>query len=94
MLCFSKASTSALRVNLGFQGVLDVVIAGIGCALPNGRVVCSCSSGETFGNVNPHVWVFIGSDARTTMQQFWQCDSNWLVTPIQANWIDNLWPGG
>ena len=41
---FSKASTSALRLILGFQGVLGVVIAGIGCTLPNGRVVHSGSS--------------------------------------------------
>ena len=44
MPCFSKASTSALRVILGFQGVLGVAIAGIGCALPNGGVVHSGSS--------------------------------------------------
>ena len=46
---FSKASTSVLRLILGFQGVLGVVIAEIGCALPNGRVVCSGSPGESRG---------------------------------------------
>ena len=53
MPCFSKASTSALRVILGFQGVLGVAIAGIGCAPPNGRVVHSGSSGEIGGMLIP-----------------------------------------
>ena len=46
---FSKALTSAVRLILGFQGVLGVVVAGIGCATPSGGVVCSGSSGESKG---------------------------------------------
>ena len=46
---FSKSLTSALRLILGFQGILGVVIAGIGCALPSGGVVHSGSSGESRG---------------------------------------------
>ena len=49
MPCFSKSSTSAIRLILGFQGVLGVVAAGIACALPSGRVVHSGSSGESRG---------------------------------------------
>ena len=42
---FSKSLTSAVRVILGFQGVLGVVAARIACALPSGRVVHSGSLG-------------------------------------------------
>ena len=82
MPCFSKASTSALRVILGFQGVLGVVIAGIGLALPNGGVAHSGSSGKSRRMSIPYLWVFISSDSRTAMQLFWRGDGNWLVTPI------------
>ena len=48
---FSKPLTSAIRLILGFQVVLGVVVvaAGILCALPSGRVVCPGSSGESRG---------------------------------------------
>ena len=46
MPCFSKSLTSAVRLILGFQGVLGVVATGITCTPPSGRVVCSGSSGE------------------------------------------------
>ena len=42
---FSKSLTSAVRLILGFQGVLGVVAARIACTLPSGGVVCSGSSG-------------------------------------------------
>ena len=46
---FSKSSTSAVRLILGFQGVLGVVAAGIACTPPSGRVVHSGSSGGSRG---------------------------------------------
>ena len=46
---FSKSSTSAIRLILGFQGVLGVVAVGIACAPSSGRVVHSGSSGESTG---------------------------------------------
>ena len=46
---FSKSLTSAVRLILGFQGVLSVVDDGIVCALPSGRVVHSGSSVESRG---------------------------------------------
>ena len=79
---FSKSSTSAIRVILGFQGVLGVVVNGIACTLPSGGVVHSGSLGESRGTSIPYVWVFISSDARATMQWLWQGDGNQLVTPI------------
>ena len=42
---FSKSLTSAIRMILGFQGVLGVVTVRIACAPPSGRVVHSGSSG-------------------------------------------------
>ena len=42
---FNKSLTSAIRVILGFQGVLGIVAARVACTLPSGRVVCSGSSG-------------------------------------------------
>ena len=44
---FSKSLTSAVRLILGFQGVLGVVANGIACTLPSGRVVHSDSLGES-----------------------------------------------
>ena len=41
----SKSLTSAIRLILGFQGVLGVVAARIACDLPSGRVVHSGASG-------------------------------------------------
>ena len=41
----SKSLTSAIRVTLGFPGVLGVMSVGVACALPKGRVVHSGSSG-------------------------------------------------
>ena len=41
---FSKSSTSAVRLILGFQGVLGVVAVGMVCTPPNGTDVHSRSS--------------------------------------------------
>ena len=46
---FSKSSTLAIRLILGFQGVLGVVANGIACTLPSGGVVHSGSLGEGRG---------------------------------------------
>ena len=47
MPCFSKSLTSAVRLILGFQGVLGVVADGIACTQPSGRVLHSGSSGKS-----------------------------------------------
>ena len=49
MPCFSKSLTLAVRMILGFQGVLGVVANGIACTPPSGRVVPSGYSGESRG---------------------------------------------
>ena len=59
----NKSSTSAVRLILGFQGVLGGVAAGDSVfSASSGRVVYSGSSGGSKRNINPHVWVLIGSD--------------------------------
>ena len=52
---FSKSSTSAVRVNLGFQGILGMVSTGVASALPSGGVVHSGSSGVGKG-MSIHRW--------------------------------------
>ena len=71
---FSKSSTSAIRLILGFQGVLGIVAAGVAYALPSGRVVHSGSFRSRQGNVDFQIRVFISSDTRATMQQFWKVE--------------------
>ena len=76
---FSKSLTSAVRVILGFQGVLGIVAAGVACAPSSGRVVHSGSSGVVKGMSICRWGCFVSSDARAAMQQF--CKSmitDWL----------------
>ena len=68
---FSKSSTSAVRLILGFQGVLGVVAVGIACTPPSGRVVHSGSSGKSMGMSILKWGVLVSSDARAVMQWFW-----------------------
>ena len=45
----SRSLTSVAMLILGFKGVLGELTAGIACALPSGRIVCSDTSGESGG---------------------------------------------
>ena len=91
---FSKSLTSAIRVILGFQGGLGVVAARVACTPPSGRVVHSASSG-----VGKGMSILIYECSSVVMLEPLCSGSGksmvtGLVTPVQANWIDDLWPSG